>query len=449
MKLVFEGGTILTLEGNECVIHNGVLGVDENEIAFVGKEIPIGFVPDMRIDCEGCVILPGLINTHVHLGEQALMGILGTARVPFEKAFYSLLFKLERSLNPELVYWASLLAATEALKKGQTTVVDMYHHSEATACAVEQIGIRACIGKLIYGFSMRRPQLRGKFAFSYKEFDKQLDAAVDFAHKWRQKGNGRITTAIAPHASNTLEPSMLQKVAQAAKELNVPIHMHVAQMKSEYEMVRTAHGCGCVELLDKTGVLDNRFIGAHAIFLEPHEFRLLARDLITVVNSPISNARDGGVSAPITELKQTGVRVGIGTDAFHFDLLETARFAVYVQRMRMADATLFSAHEVLRWITSESADGLGLCDVGRLRPGCKADLIVIDCNGRDFVDGEDFHELILHYSSAFTIRFVLVDGKMIIKHGELLTFDEERIKSNLKSEMKKWFPKISDFVGRV
>ncbi|MEM2291716.1 MAG: amidohydrolase family protein [Nitrososphaerota archaeon] len=449
MKLVLERGIILTFEDRDSIVRDGVLGISDDEIAFVGKEIPSWFAPDARINCDGCIIMPGLINTHVHLGEQALMGVLSAAGTSFEKMFYSLLFKLERNINPELVYWASLLAATEALKKGQTTVVDMYHHSEATACAVEQIGLRACIGQLIYGFSLRHPLKRGTFSFSYRDYEKQLASALDFACKWNGRGDGRITTALAPHATNTLEPSMLKEIAHVAKEHNAVIHMHVAQMKSEHEMVRTAYGCGCVELLDKTGILDNRFIGAHAIFLEPREFQLLARDLITVVNNPISNARDGGLSAPIAELKKAGVRVGIGTDAFHFDLLEAARFAVYIQRVRTADATLFSGYEVLRWITAESADGLGLYDVGRLVPGCKADLIVIDCNGLDFDDNINLYEFILHYISPFAMRLVLVNGKVIIENNKLITFDEEKIKKNFKKQLKQWLPKIYKLCARL
>jgi len=436
VKVVFSNATICTFDEERKVLPSGVLGVNGTEISFVGTEIPNGFHPDLEIDCHGCVIMPGLVNTHVHLGEQLFKGMMD--EVDFQGLFYSLLFLWEACLEPELVYWGSLAAAVEALRCGVTTVGDMYHHSEATARAVEVSGIRACIGQLVYGFSLQRPleEAGGGFRFDPDAFEEQLTAACQFAESWDGRAEGRITTAIAPHATNTLEPWMLERVAQAAKDGSRLIHMHLAQMESEYDMVLKQHGLGCVELLSKVGILDCRFLGAHAIFLKRDEVKILADAHAAVAHNPIANAKDAGLIAPIVELARAGVCTGLGTDAFHSNLLEAARFAACLHRVHTGEAKVCPAREVLYWATRGGALALGLEEIGALEPGKKADLVVVDTRQLNTLPAEDPYTTVLYYAEPANIRLVMVNGKIVVKDGEVLTVDLGKVKRHFIEAVK-------------
>uniref|UniRef100_A0A7V4KEJ1 Amidohydrolase n=1 Tax=Fervidobacterium pennivorans TaxID=93466 RepID=A0A7V4KEJ1_FERPE len=434
MKILFLGGTILTFDKEYKVYFNGMLGVNNDTIEFVGKDIPNGFHPDLKVDCTGCVIMPGFVNAHVHLGEWLFKGMMD--EVDFQGLFYSSLFKWEASLDPDILYWGSLAAITEALRCGVTTVGDMYHHAEATARAVEVSGIRACIGQLIYGFSLQSPYMRkGKnLKFDLYAFEEQLESAYQFAIKWNGKAQGRITTALAPHATNTLTPEMLEQIAQVAQKSSLLIHMHLAQMKSEYEMVKRKYGLGCVELLEKTGILKNKFLGAHGIFLKKNEIDLLARVSGAVAHNPVANAKDAGLVAPVIALKQAGVCIGLGTDAFHSNLLETARFAAYLHRVHTRNAQTCPAQEVLFWATKGGAMALGLKDVGSLERGKKADLIVINLKQLNTLPINDPYKTVLYYAEPTNIFLVMVNGNILINKNQKLTIKLEEIQQQyLKS----------------
>jgi len=443
MKVLFSNAIILTFDEQYKVYPNGFLGVDDAVISFVGEDVPNSFHPDLEIDCHKRIIMPGLVNAHVHLGEYLFKGMMD--EIDFQELFYSCLFAWEASLDPKLVYWGSLAAITEALRCGVTTVGDIYHHAEATAYAVEVSGIRACIGQLIYGFALQRPFARRRktLNFDSKVFMEQLEAAYQFAKKWDGKAEGRITTALAPHATNTLTPQMLEQVAKTALESSLLIHMHLAQMKSEYDMVVKKYGQGCVELLSQTGILNNKFLGAHAIFLKKTEIDLLARASAAVAHNPVANAKDAGLIAPIIALKQAGVHISLGTDAFHSNLLETARFAAYLHRVHTKDPRICPAREVLYWATKGGALALGLGDTGSLERGKKADLIVIDLEDLNMLPKADPYKTVLYYAEPKNIRLVMVNGKILVEKGSVFTVNLEEVKRRFSESVRILYSKLN------
>lgn len=439
MRLLLAEGTICTFDRDQRVISPGMIGIQDGLIQFVGESVLPDFVPDKTLHCAGDFILPGFINAHVHLGEHLLRGWMDERN--FERLFYSRLFTWESALDPASVYCASLAAAAEALLGGTTTVVDMYHHAEATARAVQEIGIRACIGQKILGFSLKRPpQLTASginYHFDQGAFRAQLEAACHFADEWHAAADGRITTALAPHATNTLTRSMLEEVAEAANNRSTLIHMHLAQTESEFEEVRSREGVGCVELLAQAGILQNRLIGAHAIFLAPDEEFLLSSHHAAVAHNPIANAKDAGLIAPIPRLRDAGVHIGLGTDAFRMDLLEAARFAACLHRTHAQDPTAFLAHDVLVWATSGGAAAIGMEDrIGSLEPGKQADIVVIDGSQIHSLSSGDPYTTVLYYGGTNTIRTVLVNGQIVVEQGNLVTLGIEEIRRQFEAAVR-------------
>ena len=442
MKIALSGGIICTFNEKRDVFLEGVLGINNDRISFVGTKLPSDFHPDLRIDCSGCIILPGLVNAHIHLGEYLFKGLMD--EINFQNIFFSRLFSWEACLEPELVYWGSLAAAVEALRCGVTTVGDIYHHAEATARAVEASGIRASIGQLIYGFPLQQPFKANAYSFNFDfaAFKDQLAKAREFAERWNGKAEGRITTAIAPHATNTLTPQMLEHIAEVVENNPWLIHTHLAQMKSEYDMVVKQYKLGCVELLYKTGILKHKFLGAHAIFLKHSERKLLGNVCAGIAHNPIANAKDAGLVAQVVELAKAGVRIGVGTDAFHSNLLEAARFAACLQRVRIGNAGVCPAEEVLYWATRGGAMALGLEEIGALEPGKKADLVVINAKELNMLSVKDPYKAVLYYAEPSNIQLVMVNGKIVVQNGKILTVDFEEVKRRFAEAVQLLHSKI-------
>jgi cytosine/adenosine deaminase-related metal-dependent hydrolase len=439
MNRAFVNGTVMTCDEAFNVHSNGTVCVDGSTITYVGQTPPSEFAPDEVVDCSGWILMPGIINAHVHLGEHLFRGWMD--EMEFEGLFYSTLFRWEGNLTPEDVLVGSLAAAVECVKSGVTTVSDMYHHADRIAEAVSEVGLRAMIGQKVLGFSLDAPpQLSGgevDYRLDPIAFRKQMDVALDFAERWNGAANGHIRTALCPHATNTLDANMLAEVARQSLGNDLPIHMHLAQMASEQNTVRKRDGLGCVELLERCGVLEARFLGAHGIFVSKDELRLLTRHTASIVHNPIANAKDAGLIAPINGYQQAGVRIALGTDAFRMDLLEAARFAAYIHRTVAEDGTAFPAREVLHWATLGGAEALGWSDrIGSLEAGKAADMIAVDASRLESLANGDPHACILYYGSPQLIRRVYIDGRLICRDGELVTVREQDVSRDLAARQQ-------------
>jgi len=446
MKTLLSGGIIYTFSPTRRRIFGGYLGIEDGRILFVSEEKPQWFVADRTINCHGCLVLPGFIDCHTHLAENLFKGLMD--EVEFEGLFYTTLFRWEARLDPEMVYWGSLAGALDALRCGVTTVADMYHHAAATAKAVCDAGLRGYIGQKVLGFSLEQPprQSGGKvdYNFSFSSFSRQLDEALSFAEEWQGADNGRITTSIAPHATNTLNREMFVEVASQARKNKLGIHLHLAQMASEQEAIATREGMGCVEFLADVGLLEVPVLGAHAIFLEDREIKLLKQYGVSISHNPVPNAKDAAVVAPVGAMLAAGVKIGLGTDAFQMNMLETARFAALINRVKTGRPGYLPAEEALAMATIGGATVLGLeHEIGSLEVGKRADVVVFDLQLFNTQPAHDPAKSLLYYGDTSNIKMVIVDGRVIYEHGEYSMIDKQLVQrefqqasTRLKTQLK-------------
>ena len=435
MKTLLFGGSIYDFSPERRRILDGYLGVEDGRIAFVSPERPQEFVADQEIDCRGCLILPGFVNCHTHLAENLFKGLMD--EVAFEGLFYSTLFRWEGMLDSEMVYWGSLSSALDALRCGVTTVADMYHHAEATARAVCDAGLRGYIGQKILGFSFDRPPelVNGEvnYNFDFSAFSQQLDSALSFASQWQGKCDGRITTSIAPHATNTLDRRMFAEIARQARKHDLGVHLHLAQMASERETIIAREGMGCVEFLADVGVLEGTVLGAHAIFLEEQEVGLLRKYGVSISHNPVPNAKDAAVVAPVPAMRSAGVRIGLGTDAFQMNMLETAHSAALLNRVQLGDPNYLPAEEALAMATIGGAETLGMeQEIGSLEAGKCADIVVFDLSSFNTQPLDDPLKNLFYYGDVSNVKLTIVNGKIVFKDGIFPGVEENRVKKELK-----------------
>lgn len=410
--LLISGGAVLTMDASRTVLPKGAVAVAGRHIVAVGSIQSVKEQVSARqtIDAAGCVVMPGLLNTHTHLAMNVQRGLSTT--VP--DALYRIMWPIERSLTGKDCYVGTLLGAAEALKAGTTTVNDHYFFMEDIARATTQVGIRGVLGHTI----MTRD---GPFV-GQAEFDE----GVAFVRQWQGR-HPLVHPALAPHAPDTVSPAWLRELRTLATELGVPLHLHLAQSQHEVETVRSEYGLGSVEHLHRLGFLGPDVVAAHCIYVSERELSLLAESGTHAVYCPRTHALYGR-SQRAVEAMARGVSVVLGDDYtgrdFGFDLFAEMQAAAMVQRETTGDAQALPATKLLEMVTVDAARALGLAgQVGALVPGYLADLIVLQLETLHTTPAFDIADTVVFGCTGRDVRTVLVDGEIVVQEGRLTQVD--------------------------
>jgi 5-methylthioadenosine/S-adenosylhomocysteine deaminase len=390
-------------------------------------------VADNFIDARGCIVMPGLINTHTHTPMTIMRGTSDELRAP--TADRPPTFPPGQDwtghLTPDDHYWSSRLAMAEMIRSGTTTFVDMYHDMDRVAQAVIDSGIRGALGWEILTF---RNDPVEWLPYDEPTARRTFEECAHFASAWHGRGNGRVMALIAPHECGTCHEPWLTRAAGLAAELKRDITIHVAESEWELELCLRKYGRRPVEVMRDAGLFDHRVIGAHNQYLSETDYAILA------------SARNYTASAclgaylklvepptPVAQLLEAGVQVALGTDSAatnnNLNLWEEIHLAATLPAFLARDASLVPAEQALRMATIGGAKALGLEEqLGTLAPGKKADLIVLDARQPHLRPLEGVLFGALSYSATgHEVRDVMVDGRLLMRAGEIVAFDENEV----------------------
>lgn len=397
------------------VLGHGVadVGVRDGRIDLVGTGQAEQY--DRVIPAENCALLPGFINTHGHAAMTLLRSVADD--LPLKQWLEERIWPLEAKLNPQGVYWGTMLAIAEMIRGGTTTFTDMYFFEDAVAQAAEEAGIRAVLS-------------RGLVALG-PNFDQAVAETRDFVRGWQGRGDGRITTLVGPHAPYTCPPPHLEKVLELARELGVPLQIHLSETAGEVQDSYEQYGKSPVAVLAEAGMFELPVLAAHCVHLSDEDIDILARHHVRVAHNPNSNLKLGSGIAPIPALLAKGVTVGLGTDGAasnnNLDMLEEIRLAALIHKGVHNDPTLISAAQALEMATAMGARAVFLEDVGAIRQGLKADLILLDLDKPHLTPRHSIDAHIVYSAQAADVVLVMVDGRILLEGGQLTTIDEERV----------------------
>jgi len=381
---------------------------------------------DKVIDAGGKAVLPGLINTHTHAAMSLFRGYADD--LPLKQWLEEKIWPIEARLTAEDVYWGSLLAIAEMLLSGTTTFSDMYFHMPSVARAVDETGIRAV---LAYGMTALGP-----------DPEKELSRGVSFAREFNGGADGRIITALGPHAPYTCPPDFIQKVIQAAGESGSLVHIHLAETLGEVEdMVRT-YGKRPVELMAELGLFQVPVLAAHCVHLSQKEITLLYEGQAAVAHNPESNMKLASGIAPVPDLLARGVTVGLGTDGAasnnDLSLWGEMRSAALVHKVNTLDPTAISAYQALKMATSLGARALGLGDrLGTIQPGKKADLVMVDLDRPHLYPHHDLIAHLVYSARPEDVDTVIIDGRMVVENKRLLVMDLAEVENEVETRAKR------------
>lgn len=419
-RWLIDNGTFLTMDDARPSF-KGWMAIEGDKIAAMGEgpapQAELNAAADI-VDGAGYLYMPGLINTHGHAAMSLLRGVGGD--LALQDWLQNHMWPMEAKFSGDDVYWGTALSAVEMIKSGTTTFVDMYDHMNRVAEVVETSGMRASLTRGVIGLCPEDVQ-RAKLA-----------DAIQFAKSWHGAAGGRISVMMSPHAPYTCPPEFIVKFVEAAHELNLPMHTHMSETIAEVEQNVRDYGVRPVAHLDRLGVFSRPTLVAHGVHLNDEEIALLAERGVAVSHNPVSNLKLASGVARVPDLLKAGVTVSLGTDGAasnnNLNLFQEITTAALIHKGVSGDPTVIPAAEALRMGTLYGARSIGLEGVtGQLKPGLKADFIALSLNKSHFVPNTDLLSHVVYASSGNDVAHVWVDGRQLLRGGELLTLDEERI----------------------
>lgn len=417
-RTLIKNGRFLTLQDTVPII-KGYMVIEGDRIVYIGEEEPdASQAYDEIIDGAHRLYMPGLVNTHGHAAMSLLRGYGDD--LALQVWLQEKMWPNEAKFTGADVRAGTLLSIAEMLKGGTTCFVDMYDHMDEVARAVEQSGMRAVLTRGVIGLCPPDVQ------------QMKLDEATAFARNWHGQANGRITAMMSPHAPYTCPPDYIERIVQAAHDLNLPLHTHMSESRREVVENEEQYGLRPVAHLENLGVFSRPCLVAHAVHLTDEEIATLAKYDVRVSHNPGSNLKLASGIARVPELLRAGVLVSLGTDSSasnnNLDMFEEMRLAALLHKGTSGDPTAVPATEALRMGTVTGARSIWLNDIGVLQAGMKADFIAIDIDQPHFLPRTDFSSHVVYSASAKDVTDVFVDGRCLVRHGELTTLDEEKIK---------------------
>lgn len=425
-RTVFINTQVVTMEESAPLIKEGFLAFSKGVIAALG---PLSdYQPashDEVIDLKGKIIMPGLINTHTHLGLVPLRSMADDMPDRLRK----FLFPMEmRYLTADLTAKSSLFAAAESLKSGVTTVADMYYFTDEVATSLSQIGIRAFCGQTIIAEN-------GADRLSEKA---ALAKTRALAEKWH--GHPKIKIMVAPHGTTTVSEATLIEADQIAQDYQIKLMIHVSEMDYEMEHFATLHQMTPIEYLNQIGILSDRLISVHSIFAQKQDFKLLADHKVNVVHCLSANLKSAKGFMDLKAMLDHGVNVSIGTDGpisgNTLDLWTQIRFLPLVHKTINQDRSYLPSYEILKLATINGAKTLGIeHEVGSLEVGKKADLVIIDPFKLHSFPVHDVFASLVYSVNASNVEAVLIDGQWIVEDYQLVKMAESEIFTNLKNAL--------------
>ena len=422
-RVAIVNAQIVTVDKSASVIENGSLVIGGDGSIRAISSTSIANNASETIDANGAIVMPGLINTHTHLGMTLFRGLGDDMSL---EDFLARLMPAEvRVLNYEAVHSGTELAALESLLGGITTSLDMYYLPDAALAVAKSSGMRLQTGPNFLESDGPEPL---KFVDRLK-----------WATQWLEAPRDTIGTTgwVAPHSTYLLSEEQLRVLADLAARFEARIHVHASETVGEMQLVAKRHGGRTpIQVLDDTKLLRHAVL-AHGVHLSDHDIELIAQNSATVVHCPASNFKLASGIARILDLQRAGVNVALGTDGpasgNDIDLWIAIRLAGYMQKTFAKNPAVLPAVELVRMATINGARALQLDHlIGSLEVGKRADIIILDADSPSLTPNFDPHTTIATCVTRADVRHVIVDGNVVVRDRKCLTIDHKTAVNKVK-----------------
>ena len=427
-SLIIRNATILTMNDAFDVVE-GDVEVRGGRIAAIGPSTDVG--ADKIIDARGSYLLPGFIQTHIHLCQTLFRGYADD--LALLEWLKTRVWPMEAAHTPRSLAAAAQQAASELLRSGTTTVLTMetVHDTDAVFEALEPMGLRAVVGKCMMDADSAVP------ARLLEQTSHSIDESVAIARRWHGRANGRLRAAFAPRFAVSCSRELLEAVAQLALEHELVIHTHASENRDEIALIKSRTGRKNIDYLADTGLTSPRLCLAHCVWVDDDEQSVMAERGVKVLHCPGSNLKLGSGLAPIVEMRAKGISVSLGADGAacnnHLDMFEEMRLAAVLQSVRHRPGAL-TARDVVAMATREGARAIGLeNEIGSIEVGKRADLILVERDRPHLAPDADPWSTLVYAARGTDVRLTMVDGRILVNDFGLVHEDVTSITADARS----------------
>lgn len=414
--------TILTVDGEDRFFPRGRMVIHGNTILRVGLESEIPLEGDV-VDMGGKLVMPGLVNTHTHSHSSLFKNQADDLRLMdwLNKAMWP----MEAHLNAERARAATALSCMEYISGGITTYCDQFYFAEAIASVASKSGLRCVLGATVFD----KPSV---------ETDDTFGAATSFVEHWiGREEETLVYPCLGPHAPYSVGADLFVRVANFCRKHDVLLHTHISETQDENDQILARYGKTPTQWLESLGVLENRVLAAHSIYLDEEDMRIYARRNVHASYNPVSNLKLVSGIMPYKKLLEHGIQVSLGTDGAQsnnsMDLLRDLRTGALIQKMAKGDATLFPAREMVRLCTIEGATALHLeQQIGSLEAGKRADFIALDTKTPRLVplhrdSLSNLYSTVAYSACGADVSDMAVNGRWVMQDRSILTLDYDEV----------------------
>lgn len=428
--LLIKNCDVLSFTGHKpaFLLHHNIW-VEGNRIKAISPSRPN---PDdvnyELIDGTGMLAVPGMINTHAHVPMVLFRG--AAEDVTLTEWFNDYIFPMESNLTPEDVYWGALLGIAEMIEAGITYVADHYFYMDEVAKAINKAGIRANLAWAV---------------FEHEGLD-QLKKTTEFVSRWQGKADGRIKTWLGPHSPYLCGPEFLNKCAQVAGDLDVGVHLHVAETREQVEGSLKQFKKTPIQLLLETGILERPAILAHCLYPIIDDLEIIADHPAGIGQAPKTYLRAGMGMGDIDKYLNHNIPLGLATDgaasSSTLDLFEQMRLMALTQKLIQEDASAAPLDTIVRIAFNGGAEVVQEPELGALIPGNLADIVLLRQDRAAGIPRLNLSANLVYSLGATDVDTVICDGRLLMHNHRHLMIDKEEVKREVEQRLERLIQRV-------
>ncbi len=393
------------------------VGTENDRITYISSEAPEDAARfGETYDGKDKVLMPGFYNAHGHSPMSLLRGY--GENLPLDRWLNERIFPFEDKLYGDGVYWATLMTMAESIRFGIVSTSDMYYFTDDMVKAIIESGTKSNISRAVTNFGTPVEDSIG--------FREMKEAVM----KHHSTADGRILVDASAHAEYTNDLAMIKAIADAAKEYNVRMHIHLSETESEHRECIERHGKTPAEVFLEAGAFDVPATAAHCVWVTEHDLDIFKEKGVTVASNPVSNMKLASGMCKVVPMYEKGINVAIGTDSSasnnSLNFFEEMKIFALTGKVTSMDAAAMTPQQVLRSASRAGALSQGREDCGLIKEGFKADIIAVDVSGPNMCPADDMPNDLIFSADGKDVCLTMVDGRVLYKDGEYTTLDIEK-----------------------
>lgn len=439
--MIFQHATVITMNTRREIINDGAVVIVDDKIVAVDKsKVLLDLYPgEKQVNCNGNILMPGLVDTHVHTAQAILRGC--AEDLDLFDWLTKRVWLFQGSITPEDGAASAALCILEMIKSGTTSFLECHlaevYGFDGVAEVILRSGIRAAIAKIV----MDKPAYaQSNFVMPpglIEDGEVSLQNTLLAHSKWNGAGQGRIQVWFGPRTPGGVTPELYDEIGRLAIERNMGITIHLADIPADIDYART-QGCRSpIDFAYQHGLLGRKSVLAHCVLTDEEDWKVIAATGSHVSHNPVSNAKAATGIAPVTQMLKAGINVALGCDGAPanntYDLLRDLRMTACLGKLREDDPKALSAETVLEMATINGARAMGISDqTGSIEVGKQADFILVNLDAPHLTPSRDPVSTIVYAAHGSDVDTVIIQGNLIMQGRKVLTLDEDAILADIR-----------------